>query len=93
MKRLIAVIAACALVLCMTGCGSRPSSEMSEEAQATDGRFLSDYPGCYVVTDTETGVQYLFAKGSGGYAGYGGLTALLNPDGTPVVADGYDDGE
>lgn len=34
-----------------------------------------------ILVDTHTGVNYLFV--SGGYAG--GLTPLLNRDGTPVV--------
>ena len=37
--------------------------------------------GTYVLVDRETGVNYLFA--ASGYAG--GLTVLLNRDGSPVV--------
>ena len=38
-------------------------------------------PGTYVLVDTETGVNYLYA--SGGYGG--GLTPLLNADGKPLI--------
>ncbi len=38
-------------------------------------------PGTYILVDKETGVNYLYA--SSGYGG--GLTVLLNKDGTPVV--------
>ena len=38
-------------------------------------------PATYIMVDRETGVNYLYV--SGGYGG--GLTALLNPDGTPVI--------
>ena len=88
-KKIIAIVAACVLALCLVGCDSG-ASKRSEEVQVENGRFLSDLPDCYVITDTETGVQYLFAKHSGGYAGYGGLTVLLNADGSPVIAEGYD---
>lgn len=38
-------------------------------------------PACYVLVDKQTGVNYLYA--SGGYGG--GITPLLNRDGTPVI--------
>lgn len=37
-------------------------------------------PSCTILVDTATGVQYLFVQG--GYAG--GLTPLLDKDGTPI---------
>ena len=37
--------------------------------------------GTYVIVDKKTGVNYLFAQS--GYSG--GLTPLLNRDGTPIV--------
>ena len=51
-------------------------------------RFIKVYsqggfstPAVYVLVDRVTGVNYIYA--SGGYGG--GLTPLLNPDGTPVI--------
>ena len=38
-------------------------------------------PATYVLVDKQTGVNYLYA--SGGYGG--GITPLLNRDGTPIV--------
>ena len=38
-------------------------------------------PATYVLVDKQTGVNYLYA--SSGYGG--GLTVLLNRDGTPVI--------
>ena len=54
-----------------------------------DNRFIKVYsqgggfsgPATYILVDRETGVNYLYAQS--GYAG--GLTVLLNRDGTPVV--------
>lgn len=54
---------------------------------ANDNRFKITKPdggkvnAPLIIVDTETGVNYLFYKA--GYAG--GLTPLLNSDGTPVV--------
>lgn len=39
--------------------------------------------GTYVLVDQETGVNYLFVK----FGNAGGLTPLLNRDGTPVVTE------
>ena len=38
-------------------------------------------PATYILVDKETGVNYLYAAGSYG----GGVTPLLNRDGTPVI--------
>ena len=58
-------------------------------AEKKDKRFIKvsydgggfSGPSTTVLVDKETGVNYLFA--ANGYAG--GLTVLLNRDGTPVV--------
>ena len=47
---------------------------------STDSNGFSG-PATYVLVDKKTGVNYLFA--ASGYAG--GLTVLLNRDGTPVI--------
>jgi len=54
-----------------------------------DNRFVKVYshgggfsgPATYILVDKETGVNYLYAQS--GYAG--GLTPLLNRDGTPII--------
>ena len=50
------------------------------EVTVKDGNGFSG-PNVSVIVDKKTGVNYLFAES--GYAG--GLTVLLNRDGTPVV--------
>ena len=47
--------------------------------QTQSGGFTG--PGLYVLVDKETGVNYVYA--AGGYGG--GITPVLNRDGTPVV--------
>ena len=54
------------------------------------GRFITStkksmMDGQYIITDTMTGVQYLFARS--GYAG--GLTILVDKDGKPLVDPNY----
>ncbi len=52
-------------------------------------RFIKSYyngggfsgPATYILVDKNTGVNYLYV--SGGYGG--GLTPLLNRDGTPII--------
>ena len=58
-------------------------------AEKKDKRFIKVYsdgggfsgPATYILVDKETGVNYLYAAGSYG----GGITPLLNRDGTPVI--------
>ena len=46
----------------------------------SDGGGFSG-PATYILVDRQTGINYLYATGSYG----GGVTPLLNRDGTPVV--------
>lgn len=58
-------------------------------AEKKEKRFIKTYshgggfsgPATYVLVDRETGVNYIYAAGSYG----GGITPLLNRDGTPIV--------
>lgn len=57
-------------------------------AKDQDNRFIVTYsqggfisPGVKILVDRETGVNYIYAQS--GYSG--GLTPLLNRDGTPVI--------
>lgn len=66
------VILATILVLTCTGCGTKdPVKTYKESDRFTVERYyygLADMPDCYIITDTETGVQYLachMARGMG----------------------------
>ena len=58
-------------------------------AEKKEKRFVKVYsdgggfsgPATYILVDRQTGVNYLYAAGSYG----GGVTPLLNRDGTPIV--------
>ena len=58
-------------------------------ADKKEKRFITVYsdgggftrPATYILVDRQTGVNYLYATGSYG----GGVTPLLNRDGTPVI--------
>ena len=58
----------------------------SEKTTGTDGesRFDSGLLGCEIITDKETGVQYLFAHGNR----EAGLTVLVDENGKPIVDRG-----
>ena len=54
---------------------------MSKERRFIIGKKEGKIEGVKIITDSETGVQYLFAFD--GYAG--GLTLLVDKDGKPLV--------
>lgn len=59
-------------------------------AQKQPARFIEifsqKHPGMNkVIVDMATGVNYYYHSEPDGYGSAGGLTPLLNPDGTPVV--------
>lgn len=86
MKKFICVtLIACVMCFGLCGC-AEPSSVYSEEPQVATDRFVSDCPVCYIITDSETGVQYLYCQN--GYNG--GMTVLVDADGSPCIADGYE---
>ena len=60
-----------------------------EDEQISNGRFIANENlDGVVVTDTETGVQYLYV----GYGYGGGMTVLVDEDGKPLVKEaGADD--
>jgi hypothetical protein len=66
------ILLAVVLVMACTGCTVRAS--WGEEETEPTPRFTTEYVGsrCTIITDSETGVQYLFYKGHGA----GGLTKL-----------------
>ena len=78
------MLAATALVaaLVLAGCAaeSEGADEHAEESPRFEFERLADD---YIITDTETGVQYLYVKI--GYAG--GMTVLVDADGKPLVKE------
>lgn len=66
--------------------GVDASNRAASGREASGERFdASDSVALRVVTDRETGVQYLFAV-----RGYGaGLAVVVDADGTPLLAEGY----
>lgn len=86
MKKAV-IAAALALPLLLAGCGSAEASDgVSDRFEHTGSGIQS----IRVITDTETGVQYLFVADCFGYAGQGGLTVLVDADGKPLVAEEVD---
>ncbi|MBQ9004085.1 MAG: hypothetical protein IJ087_19755 [Eggerthellaceae bacterium] len=83
MKRAI-IATALVLVFALCGCGMTTRDE-SVDVREVAARFktATSTMNAYIITDTETGVQYLFI--SHGYDG--GLTPLLDAEGKPVVGE------
>lgn len=95
MRRMaVVVMVACAL-LC--GCGQGNGIQTSGLNERADGRFAYEPIGATVgygwrfgyVVDTETGVTYLVFNSNRPKNSIGGITPLLNRDGTPVIDDRY----
>ena len=75
-KTIIAALAAVLACLIAVGC--------TESVVAEDGRFLSDgYGTAYVITDTHTGVQYMYYYNARG----GGIAVLVDADGKPLIQE------
>ncbi len=89
------MIAAIALALC--GCSGGNGIEVEGINEKANGRFAyerisSDPNGLWsfgYVIDTETGVTYLVYKDGFGKNATGGITPLLNRDGTPTIDERY----
>ena len=80
---MMAVVLAFSIATVLTGCSH--SIEMVDGNQIDDGRFVSDCPlDGHLVTDTETGVQYLCVLCANG----GGITVLVDADGNQIVKEG-----
>lgn len=84
MKKLAAAAICAALALSLAGCSGNTTVEKQTQDDSST-RMVSDTGGiyCAVITDTETGVQYLYAKNLN--MNGAGLVPLLNADGTPYV--------
>ena len=87
--RLRTAIAAVVLsVFLLLGCVGCFPYQANEEYPVMDGRFMfapsaqNPFPTSIIITDTETGVQYLYISN-----GYGsGLTVLVDETGKPLVS-------
>lgn len=81
--RKAAIAAALALSMLLAGCASAEASYGVRERFDSTGNGIQEIR---IITDTETGVQYLYVCDRWGYAGMGGLTVLVDADGRPLVA-------
>ena len=60
------LLAAIILVLTCTGCSTEMTVHKNSGRFTTVRYFNPDAPDCYIITDNETGVQYLFVDTSYG---------------------------
>lgn len=81
--RKASIAAVLALSLLLAGCASAEASDGVRERFEHTG---NDIQSIRIVTDTETGVQYLYVCDKLLNSGMGGLTVLVDADGRPLVA-------
>lgn len=85
MKKAV-IAAALSLSMILAGCASAESSDGVRERFENTG---SNVDSIRIITDAETGVQYLYVcDRRWGYGGMGGLTVLVDADGKPLIAEG-----
>ena len=85
-----AVASAIAACLLLNGCYSTNGIVRGENAPRlnVDQRFICDGDMQFsTVVDSRTGVTYLVFTEGAGQSKVGGITALLNRDGTPVISE------
>lgn len=73
MKRALIILG---LVVILTACGTASTSADREERFTVYDRYLT------ITTDKETGCKYIVLDIRDGYAGAGGVTPLMLPNGT-----------
>lgn len=85
MKR---IVAAAILALALCGCDGN-GIVRDVEAHDVDGRFICNLSAYTfeTVVDSHTGVTYLIWNSGDGTSSKGGITVLLNRDGTPVISE------
>jgi len=83
-KKLIAMAVVIFALVAVMLSSCNYSVKKSEDERISDGRFVANrnLQGV-VVTDTETGVQYLFVE----YGYGGGMTVLVDENGKPLVKE------
>lgn len=88
MKRIWAIILTATMAAALTACGS-PKLFQKADAIENPNRFRIESGGTMIgvalVTDRETGVQYLMNTSSGE------ITVLVDKDGKPYIANGWRD--
>lgn len=76
--------------LLLTGCTNAEKTGCTDITITTPMEVSSQdiqNDNIYVITDPETGVQYIVYREKVAYAGMGGITPRLNPDGSLCVVD------
>lgn len=77
-KTIIAALAAVLVCLIAVGC--------TDSVAVGDGRFLLEGHGTvHVITDTHTGVQYMYYYNARG----AGITVLVDANGKPLIQEGH----
>ena len=92
MKKVTVVVLLAMALLALALCGCSGNGILREDGTAkpnADERFICD-DSAYTfetVVDSYTGVTYLVWKSGGSNTSKGGITVLVNADGTPILSE------
>lgn len=82
MKKIMSIILVIVITaMCFTACGK--NKEEREEDIQKSKTFKSK---TFIITDEETGVQYIVYRETVGYCGMGGITPRYNSDGSLYIS-------
>lgn len=81
MKKIFFLLVFAALLFCLAGC-------VEGESQSEEIRFYNVYSkfGSEIYVDADTGVMYLYQKGSYG----GGLSVMVDSSGNPLIYEDFE---
>lgn len=96
MKKKLLYLLCSIITISIMGCSSSSESTSEKETTISEDNSVSqiykfDNSDIYIITDPETGVQYLvYSHREHLDAGMGGITPRLNADGTIMVSEIHD---
>lgn len=85
MRNKVIIILAALLAVILTGCGSTLKADALENPNRFRIESGGNMVGLALVTDRETGIQYLVN------IAHGGAVMLVDQDGNPYIANGWRD--
>ena len=85
LKKITAVLLALLIAILLCGCGYKGMATLGDQTkEPTTFRLAERYNDFDVVVDTDTGVMYVVTHTTGG------VTLLVNADGSPRLYPGFD---
>lgn len=89
-KKLIVTIIVLLFAVLLTGCNSEEAQKNANSFQSGLISTTENFPvdkSIIIWTDPDTKIQYIVYREKRGYAGCGGITPRLNPDGSLYITE------